>query len=279
MSKDGARRLGTQRPSLKFPRRREDDFMGELKSLDTIVRDQTEYCKFFPDAVREEALKTALDVRKFEIDLYWKRAAYFWTFIAATFVGFGAAQQLADEGARVDLSVVSSCLGIIFSFSWFCINKGSKYWQMNWEKHVDMLEDEKVGPLYKLNWLPDPTASHAARLRGTLLEFGRFSPTRINQLVSFFVFLMWIVLLIHVLPFNQKGSVSPLYVALVALTVAFCVVVVIYGQSGREKSLTKFKIRGDVERQSGAPLSGQVQSRSGEGVNLKDAMHRAEHPD
>ena len=27
----------------------------------------------------------ALDIRKFEIDLYWKRAAYFWTFIAAAF--------------------------------------------------------------------------------------------------------------------------------------------------------------------------------------------------
>jgi hypothetical protein len=31
---------------------------------------------------RYVALQTALDVRKFEIDLYWKRATYFWPFIA-----------------------------------------------------------------------------------------------------------------------------------------------------------------------------------------------------
>ena len=31
-----------------------------------------------------------MDIRKFEIDLYWKRAAYFWAFIAATFAGYFA---------------------------------------------------------------------------------------------------------------------------------------------------------------------------------------------
>ena len=30
------------------------------------------------------ALLQALDIRKYEIDHYWKRATYFWTFIAAT---------------------------------------------------------------------------------------------------------------------------------------------------------------------------------------------------
>jgi lipopolysaccharide export LptBFGC system permease protein LptF len=35
-----------------------------------------------------DALNHALDIRKFEIELYWKRAAYFWTFIAAAFAGY-----------------------------------------------------------------------------------------------------------------------------------------------------------------------------------------------
>lgn len=34
------------------------------------------------------ALALALDIRKFEIDLYWKRATYFWAFIAAAFAGY-----------------------------------------------------------------------------------------------------------------------------------------------------------------------------------------------
>ncbi len=40
--------------------------------------------------LKKRALERAIDIRKFEIDLYWKRAAYFWTFIAATSAGFFA---------------------------------------------------------------------------------------------------------------------------------------------------------------------------------------------
>ncbi|EIJ8446517.1 hypothetical protein LJP04_004306, partial [Salmonella enterica] len=49
-----------------------------------------DYKKIFLDDAKknEKALTYALDIRKFEIDLYWKRASYFWAFIAATFAGF-----------------------------------------------------------------------------------------------------------------------------------------------------------------------------------------------
>ena len=33
----------------------------------------------------EKALEYALETRKFEIELYWERAKYFWAFIAASF--------------------------------------------------------------------------------------------------------------------------------------------------------------------------------------------------
>ena len=52
---------------------------------------QDEYQRLFSEH-RTEALKAALDIRKFEIELYWKRAAYFWTLIAASFAGYGAVQ-------------------------------------------------------------------------------------------------------------------------------------------------------------------------------------------
>ncbi|WP_442906362.1 RipA family octameric membrane protein [Halomonas sp. MES3-P3E] len=35
-------------------------------------------------------------------------------------------------------------------FPWFCANRGSKFWQKNWEKHVGQLEDKVTGPLYKI---------------------------------------------------------------------------------------------------------------------------------
>lgn len=96
-----------------------------------------------------EALKQALDIRKFEIELYWKRAAYFWTFIGATMAGFLAIQASSAQNKQ-DLAVILACLGIVFSFAWVCVNRGSKFWQENWEKHVDVLEDEVTGPLYKI---------------------------------------------------------------------------------------------------------------------------------
>ena len=36
----------------------------------------------------EKAFEKIHDIRKFEIDLYWKRATYNWTFIAAIFAGY-----------------------------------------------------------------------------------------------------------------------------------------------------------------------------------------------
>lgn len=33
-------------------------------------------------------LEVSKDVRKFEIELYWKRAAYFWAFVSVFFIGF-----------------------------------------------------------------------------------------------------------------------------------------------------------------------------------------------
>lgn len=111
---------------------------------------------FFDERRRKEALEHALDIRKFEIELYWKRAAYFWTFIGAAFAGFIAVQASAADNKQ-DLSVMLSCIGMVFSFAWVCVNRGSKQWQENWEKHVDMLEDGITGPLYKVILSRRPT--------------------------------------------------------------------------------------------------------------------------
>ncbi len=72
---------------------------------------QKEYDGDFSDGKREKALEHALDIRKFEIELYWKRASYFWTFIGATFAGF-IAIQASSSASRQDLSVMlGGCRG------------------------------------------------------------------------------------------------------------------------------------------------------------------------
>src|SRR5215472_13152802 len=120
------------------------------------IRTESEYQACFSDvSSRDEkspaarALDLALDIRKFEIDLYWKRASYFWTLIAGSFAGYFVVQTSKPDDVRRSLVLLVSCLGFLLSLGWYLVNRGSKYWQENWERHVDLLETKIVGPLYK----------------------------------------------------------------------------------------------------------------------------------
>lgn len=136
---------------------------------------------------RQKALELALDIRKFEIELYWKRATYFWAFIAASFAGYFALLSL--EKSVPGLLILFSCLGLMFSLSWYLVNRGSKYWQNNWERHVDMLEDDYVGPLYKL------TLEKSEYKKRNLLSEYPFSVSKINQILSLYIVFLWIIIL------------------------------------------------------------------------------------
>ena len=141
--------------------------------------------QFTGENIRENAHRQALDIRKFEIDLYWKRTAYFWTLIAATFAGYIATLSNSKDPM---VSLLVSSVGLCFSVGWYFVNRGSKYWQGNWEKHVDLLENEFVGPLYKIT---------LAREEYKFMKLNSaypFSVSRINQILSLFVVLVWVAL-------------------------------------------------------------------------------------
>lgn len=159
------------------------------------IRNRLEYLEQFSKAAgntnadwQSDALKLALDIRKFEIELYWKRATYFWAFIAAAFVGYFALQGRPDTGSSFSMIVVA-CLGLIFSVTWVLANRGSKYWQLNWERHVDVLEDEVTGPLYKTTLTRPPLKWWK------VTDPYPFSVTKLNQLASAFVVAVWVCLL------------------------------------------------------------------------------------
>jgi hypothetical protein len=101
----------------------------------------------------EKAFEKAWATRNFEIELYWKRATYFWAFIASAFVGYfglvnAASYRAGDRLSHAEVYVVI-CLGFLLSLAWHLTNRGSKQWQRHWEIHVDLLEDQFTGPLYK----------------------------------------------------------------------------------------------------------------------------------
>lgn len=164
--------------------------------MNNIYKNQEEYLNEFltPEYGNEskkieEALKMALDIRKFEIDLYWKRATYFWTFIGAAFAGyFLLVSNTVHPEEKIPILIVS-VLGFLFSFSWYLVNKGSKFWQNNWERHVDYLEDKVMGPLYKI--VTNPKKNN---FLNPITEYP-LSVSKINQLLSFIVTLIWTVLI------------------------------------------------------------------------------------
>ena len=172
-----------------------------------------EYLQKFPDiggadCPRKEAFKCALDIRKFEIELYWKRATYFWTIIGAALIGYAALQAREEANERKDsLSVMLSCLGFVFSTAWFLVNKGSKKWQENWERNVKLLEHDFVGPLFETVWDKKPSGTREW-IKHTLSGSGRFSGSRINQIVSLFVVALWIILWCSAQSFSLESDID-----------------------------------------------------------------------
>jgi len=139
----------------------------------------------------EKALHYALDIRKFEIGLYWQRAAYFWTLIGASFAGYIAILSAMHLDNKPLMAFMLSCIGFVFTFAWFQVNRGSKYWQENWENHVDMLEDSVIGPLYKTVLHRPATKSI---LENCITGPMAISASKTNQIVSLFTLILWIVL-------------------------------------------------------------------------------------
>jgi len=186
---------------------------------------QEQYNKDFKDDEKKNnaALDHALNIRKFEIELYWKRATYFWAFIGATLAGYGAVQA-SSIVTKNDLSVFLACLGIVFSFGWFCVNKGSKQWQENWENHVDLLEDDVTGPLYKVVLGRHKPESIKKRISHLITGPYKFSVSKINQMISLYVTILWIILLFKSLPdFRLEATINREYVAVIGLTVITCI--------------------------------------------------------
>ena len=136
-------------------------------------------------------LDRAHDIRKFEIGLYWRRATYFWTLIGAAFVAFFVVQAADDlcPQKKQALSIVVANLGLVFSVGWYLANRGSKFWQENWETQVDRLEQqEEAEPLYRY---------FVQRTDKDCVSIGpeAYSVSKINESTSLYVAVVWAGLL------------------------------------------------------------------------------------
>lgn len=132
--------------------------------------------------IRKAALNRAHEVRKFEIDLYWKRATYFWLLQAAMFTAVGLTWKVDGHGPSPLLAVALAALGTITALAGCLTAEGSKFWQENWEFHIDMLEDEFEGRLHKTSYVGD---------RGIA-----WSVSGVNTRLAIFFTLFWLMIFI-----------------------------------------------------------------------------------
>ena len=102
---------------------------------------------------RLAALNRSHEIRQFEIELYWKRATYFWLLQAAVFTALGLIWKDGGTGIPHIIPVALASLGLLTSGAGWLSAQGSKFWQENWERHIDMLEDEFEGKLHKTAWV------------------------------------------------------------------------------------------------------------------------------
>ena len=146
----------------------------------------------------EKAFHTSLEMRNFEIDLYWRRANYFWIMNAALFAGYFILISEyfksiggSNEWGAVYLSYIVffvSGISVVLSFSWYLVNRGSKYWQENWEAHVNALGEKVIGPIFTA------TISKDECKFCSIFSPYRYSVSRVNTIVSFFIFIIWFIL-------------------------------------------------------------------------------------
>jgi hypothetical protein len=132
----------------------------------------------------EKQFNISLETRNFEIDLFWKRSVFFWGFIASAFVGFATLYK-----NNIILSIIISCFGMVCSFAWTMGNRGSKYWQENWETKVSKYENEVVGDLFDK---PEPIQNY----KGPWLQAREYSVSKLVIALSDYVFLLWIFIVI-----------------------------------------------------------------------------------
>jgi hypothetical protein len=131
----------------------------------------------------ERAWETAHRIREFEIQLYWKRALYFWGFQAALFAVVASISSKPDstelQTSAIPVILLLSITAMFLSIMWLLMSKGAKFWQNNWERQVDLLEEHICGNLYKVYPVMEAHSS------------APFSVTRINMAVIIYIVSAW----------------------------------------------------------------------------------------
>ena len=124
-----------------------------------------------------------LELRKFEIENFWKRTLFFWGTIALIYAGFFKA-DLKDY--QIIIPLIGFLFNIIFSLS----TRGSKYWQEHWETIAVIYENELCFDLFK----HDTQNLVKKNSKSIFTRPYRFSVSKLTMLLSDLSVLLWVIL-------------------------------------------------------------------------------------
>jgi hypothetical protein len=175
------------------------------------------------DTKLKHQLKRAYELRDFEISHYWKRAQYFWGFLAVIYAGFFATLIAfnKENNFAIEYVLIVCSIGCLFSFAWYLVNRGSKRWQEHWENVINKLEDSLNVSLY----------IRKPKVESEFFNAGNFSVSRINITVSFFVFFSWISLWLFSAIKYAKSNFLLYLIAFISLV---CLCLVYYLGKGKK---------------------------------------------
>jgi len=169
-------------------------------------------------------LYLAVNARRLEIELFWRRSLFFWGFIAAALVALAA-----THGEHPRLELLISCFGLVCSVCWSLANRGSKYWHEAWETKVHR-EEKAIGePLF--------SRTEDLQNKGPWLSARRYSVSKLAILLSDYTCFAWlsitIFLVATVIDWTSLADVWHKVVILLFIlaTMLFIFLVIYYGRS------------------------------------------------
>ena len=98
-----------------------------------------------------EYYKIALETRNFEIELFWKRSNYFLVLNTLLYIALFKFNNSSNY-----LSLLIIVFGFFVSILWFCVNLGSKFWQIRWEEKLANLEQHLSSELKLFSTQKEP---------------------------------------------------------------------------------------------------------------------------
>lgn len=124
-----------------------------------------------------------LELRKFEIENFWKRTLFFWGTIALVYAGFFKADLK-------EYQIVIPLIGLLFNLIFSLSTRGSKYWQEHWETMAIVYENELQFDLFK----HDTQNLVRENSKSVFTRPYRFSVSKLTMLLSDLSVLLWVIL-------------------------------------------------------------------------------------